>query len=357
MSFRGFNPSTDVPSLRGEAVVVVTGGTAGLGRETVLELARHAPRHVFFTGRDRAAGASLVAACAPYLAPLTEGDNGDGTAGVPDSGGTSSSRGHISFIECDHASLASVRTAAEAILRLTTRLDVLVANAGIMATPPGLTADGLEVQFGTNHAGNAALLLRLLPLMLQTATLPGADVRFVSVTSVGYFAHPAAGINFAALTTPDGGAGSTAAGGAWARYGQSKLANILLAGEVRRRYGGRGVASVAVHPGTVRTGLVARLGFWNRALVYATNPRGLLGPREGSYNIVWAAAGGDARDRLLAVTTDEATAAKKGCRKGRAAFFGPVGVPDAGDAKCWDEGLARELWEWTERTVGVEGPA
>ncbi|PWI65891.1 hypothetical protein PCL_05619 [Purpureocillium lilacinum] len=349
MSFRGFDPTRDVPSLEGKAVLV-TGGTSGLGRETVLELARHRPGHVFFTGRNREAARSLIEECAPHLLPVAlDGGDNEGETEPENGDRTSNGRGHISFIECDHASLASIAAAAEAILTLTPRLDIFIANAGIMATPPGLTADGLEVQLGTNHVGNAALLLRLLPLMLRTASIPGADVRFVSVTSLGYFAHPARGIDFAALTTPDGGTGGRP-GGAWTRYGQSKLANILLAGELRRRYGGR-IASVAVHPGTVRTELVSRLGFWNRMLVYVTNPRGLLSPREGSYGIVWAAAAADVRDKLAA-----ATEGAGGGSKGRGAFFGPVGVPDAGDAKCWDEELARELWEWTERTVGVESP-
>ena len=79
--------------------------------------------------------------------------------------------------------------------------------------------------------------------------------------------------------------------------------------------------------------------------------RGIRGPWTPVWRGVWAAAAADVRDKLAA-----ATEGAGGGSKGRGAFFGPVGVPDAGDAKCWDEELARELWEWSERTVGVESP-
>lgn len=235
------------------------------------------------------------------------------------------------FLACDLGSLASIRAAAERFADA--RLDVFIANAGVMAVDAGLTADGYEVQFGTNHVGNAALLLRLLPVMRRTAAQPGADVRFVALTSLGYRGHPGEGIRFATLRTPQ----EDMPLGTWGRYGQSKLANVAFAMELARRE--PAITSVAVHPGVVRTELVTELGFWKRALVYVTNPLGLMTPEQGGCNTAWAAAAPGVRAEVA---------------KGKAALFEPVGKAHAGDAACWDEKLAKELWEWTEKEVGVK---
>ena len=227
-------------------------------------------------------------------------------------------------------SLESVRVAAASFGHA--RLDVFIANAGVMALGPGLTADGYEQQFGVNHLGNAALLLRLLPLMRRTAQLPDADVRFVSLTSTGYRAHPPQGIEMATLRTTQ----EAFAMGAWSRYGQSKLANILMARELSRRC--PEIMSVCVHPGAVKTRLVTELAFWDKMLVYVSNPAGLVSPRQGCYNTVWAGTGLDVRERMAG---------------GRVAFFEPMKRPNGGDEVCWDDELARELWDWTEEQVGV----
>ena len=201
-----------------------------------------------------------------------------------------------------------------------------------MAVAPGVTANGYEVQFGTNHVGNAALALHLLPVMEKTT-----DARFVAVSSLGYAGHPRQGIDFTGLRDaqqfPIHGTGT------WVRYGQSKLANILFARELGKRY--PGITSVVVHPGVVETDLVSSLPFWNRLVVHATNPMGFMSPRQGAYNTLWAATAKDVRERM-----EGAAGAKT-----RVAFFQPVGMPDAGDAKCWDDELGAKLWEWTVNEV------
>lgn len=103
-----------------------------------------------------------------------------------------------------------------------------------MAIPDGLTAEGFEIQFGTNYLGHAILLQLLQPLMLRTArdssSEKGAnDVRFVAVSSFGHTMAPSQGIEFERLKTPD-------AGTKWQRYGQSKLADILFAVGMTKRY-------------------------------------------------------------------------------------------------------------------------
>lgn len=199
-------------------------------------------------------------------------------------------------------------------------------NAGIMACPPGLTKDGYEVHFGTNHLGHALLINLLLPTMLETAKWLGSDVRIVILTSVGFRGHPSSGIAFKDLhSTQDSGAL-----GAWIRYGQSKLANILYAAEIARRY--PNITATSIHPGVVGTGLVSNLSWGKKMFVYMTNLGRLTNPTEGAYNQLWAA-------------TVDKTKLVNG------AFYEPVGVPGRHDSKSKDEKLAAELWEWTSKEL------
>ncbi len=247
--------------------------------------------------------------------------------------------------------LSSVRAAAETFLAQQSRLDILIANAGVMALPPGLTSDGYELQFGINHLANTALLLHLLPTLSQTADSDeNADVRFVALTSLGYKAHSVSGIDFGSLRSTQENLEPM---GTWSRYAQSKLANILTAHELGRRF--PKITSVAVHPGVVKTGLVTELGFWQRLLVYVTNPGGMISARQGCFNTLWAATGRDVRERMAGSKEKRCAVTGFVCAKagGRAALFEPVGVPNVGDEMCWDEELSRTLWEWTEKQVGV----
>jgi NAD(P)-dependent dehydrogenase (short-subunit alcohol dehydrogenase family) len=128
----------------------------------------------------------------------------------------------------DLTSLSSIKSSTPQL----TRLDLLMCNAGIMATPPSLSKDGYEIQFATNHLGHAMLIKQLLPTMLKTAEEPRSDVRIVILTSMGWRAHPKAGIEFSTLNTTQ----DRAIFGGWVRYGQSKLANLVYAAELARRY-------------------------------------------------------------------------------------------------------------------------
>lgn len=283
----------------------------------MLELAKHNPAHIYFTGRNYSAAAEVIASCQVGGKVAT-------------------------FIPCDMTDLASMRAAAETFASQEDRLDILIANAGVMALPPGLTKDGYEIQFGINHMANAALLLHLLPILACTADRdPDADVRFVALTSLGYRAHPAAGIDFETLHTEQ----EWAPMGTWSRYGQAKLANILTARELGRRF--PRITSVAIHPGVVKTGLVTELGFWQRLLVYVTNPGGMMAPRQGCYNTLWAATSKDVRGRMAETVTTVCG------RTSGVALFEPVGQLHGGDTACWDEELASRLWEWTEKELGV----
>ncbi|CZR46599.1 related to alcohol dehydrogenase homolog Bli-4 [Fusarium proliferatum ET1] len=308
VSFKGFNPETDIPSLTGKVILITGGlspppssqsppnespGTSGLGRSAILTLASHNPSYIYFTGRSSASALSLISAISPV--PAT-------------------------FLECDLTSIASMRSVAKMFTH--DRLDVFIANAGVMAVD-GLTQDGLELQFGVNHVGNATLLMALLPIMQKTAEK--SEVRFVSVTSLGYAGHPKKGIEFETLHSLQ----EHLPFGTWSRYGQSKLANIVLAKELERRC--PAIKSVVVHPGVIATNLVTGLGFWKRMFVYVTNPS-MMTVKQGGYNTAWAAAGDVKRDETVA-------------------FYEPVGKANKGDDMCFSEDLGKKLWQWTEEKI------
>ena len=194
-----------------------------------------------------------------------------------------------------------------------------------MAAPAGLTHDGYEVQFGVNHLAHALLIKLLMPVLEQTAEREG-DARIVSLTSLGMKMPPLGGIVFEDLrTTQEYGMAS-----AWYRYGQSKLANVLYATELARRY--PAVISVSVHPGVINTGLVSNLGFLNRCLVYVTNIGRMISPEQGVYNPCWAA-----------------TTKKEDVLNG--AYYEPVGKLGEHTKESSSEELAKELWEWTHKQL------
>lgn len=195
-------------------------------------------------------------------------------------------------------------------------------NAGIMAVPAGLSTDGYEIQFGTNYLGHALLTKLFLPVMLQTAKEPGSDVRIVVLTSNSHHRSPKEGILFDTLNS------STSTGATLLRYGQSKLANILFAKELARRY--PVITAVAVHPGLVHTGLTATFQK-NHMLARIVAP--LLGSiigvgvEQGVLNQLWAATG---------------TGVESG------AYYEPIGKKSLGSELARDTQLARKLWKWTE---------
>ncbi|KAL9123059.1 MAG: hypothetical protein Q9187_000386 [Circinaria calcarea] len=247
---------------------------------------------------------------------------------VPDLSGKAAAPAlKLTFVECDLTSLASVAAAVQQFA--SRRLDILMCNAGIMAVPPGLTEDGYEVQFGTNHLGHALLIKHLLPTLLQTAEEPHSDVRIILLTSLGFRGHPKGGIVFKDLRTTQ----DTGAFGSWIRYGQSKLANILYANELARRY--PNITSLSIHPGVVETDLVGSLGFANKAFVYVANMGKLLKPAEGAYNQIWAATCDKEKDKLV-----------------NGAFYEPIGLLSTKlDKTSKSEKLAEELWVWTEKAL------
>lgn len=143
----------------------------------------------------------------------------------------------VEFIELDLSSQASVRSAAEVINKKIERLDILIANAAIMATPYAKTVDGIESQFATNHIGHFLLTNLLMGKILAAA--PGA--RIVNVSSS---AHRAGVIRFEDWNFSDGNEYNP-----WAGYAQSKMANVLFTESLAEKLGSKGVFSYSLNPG------------------------------------------------------------------------------------------------------------
>jgi NAD(P)-dependent dehydrogenase (short-subunit alcohol dehydrogenase family) len=232
--------------LRGKRMVV-TGVSAGLGIETARALAAHGA-HVVGTARDLAKAEAA-------------------TAGVRQA--AAAHGGAFELVELDLAHLQSVRRCAQTLLDQGALLDVIIANAGVMATPFGKTADGFETQFGTNHLGHFVLINRLAPLIR-----PGG--RVVMLSSAG---HRIANVD---LHDPNF---AQTAYDALIAYGRSKTANSLFAVGFDQRHRQRGVRATAVHPGAIQTELARHMepgALENFTFQYKTIP-------QGAATSVWAA--------------------------------------------------------------------
>jgi NAD(P)-dependent dehydrogenase (short-subunit alcohol dehydrogenase family) len=203
-------------NLRGKRILV-TGVSAGLGIETARALAAHGA-HVVGTARDIAKAEAVTAQVRKDAA---------------------SADGRFEIVALDLANLASVRGCASTLLAKKELFDVVIANAGVMATPFGHTADGFETQFGTNHLGHFVLVNRIAPLIREGG-------RLVNLSSAG---HRYANVdledpNFERIPYHP-----------FIAYGRSKTANILFAVAFDQRHRGRGIRAAAVHPGGIRTEL------------------------------------------------------------------------------------------------------
>ena len=204
-------------SLEGKTVLV-TGASAGIGVETIRVLVEHGAR-VIGAARDLSKARTATAAIAKNSA---------------------ASSASLELIALDLANLSSVRQAAAALLSRADAIDLVIANAGVMATPFGLTEDGFETQFGTNHLGHFLFINSI-------ASLIRSGGRVVSLSSAGH--------RFADVDLVDVNFESTAYEPMIA-YGRSKTANILFAVAFDQRHHGRGVRATAVHPGSIQTELI-----------------------------------------------------------------------------------------------------
>jgi NAD(P)-dependent dehydrogenase (short-subunit alcohol dehydrogenase family) len=285
-------------------VAVVTGANSGLGLATARELAR--------------AGARVVLACRNVAKGEAARREIEAVApGAP-----------LELEELDLASLESVRAFAERYRSAHDGLDLLINNAGVMAPPRGRTADGFELQFGTNHLGHFALTGRLIGAMEGRE-----DARVVTLSSG---AHHFGRIAFDNL-------GGDRRYFRWRAYSQSKLANLLFALELERRLSAAGstIKSMAAHPGYAATNLqFAAPPLVDRMVMRVINPVVAQSADMGALPILYAAT-------------------EPGLPGGT--YAGPDGIaeqrghpkPVAPNRAARDEETARRLWDVSEKMTGV----
>ncbi|EJO90795.1 SDR family NAD(P)-dependent oxidoreductase [Mycobacterium colombiense] len=297
----------DVPDQSGR-VVVVTGANTGIGYETAAVLA-YRGAHVVLAVRNlekgNAALARIVAA---------------------------SPRADVTLQQLDLTSLDAIRSAADALRAAYPRIDLLINNAGVMWTPKQVTADGFELQFGTNHLGHFALTGLLLDNLLSVR-----DSRVVTVSSLGHRLRAA--IHFDDLQWEHGYDRIAA-------YGQSKLANLLFTYELQRRLAANADArtiAVAAHPGGSNTELARNLPGVFRPLKAVLGPVLFQSPAMGALPTLRAA-------------TDPAV--QGGQYYGPAGFLEQRGRPKLveSSAQSHDEESQRRLWAVSEELTGVSFP-
>lgn len=268
---------------------VVTGANTGIGRVTALELAK--------------LGADVTLACRSKekTDPVVAEINALG-------------RGRASFVALDLASLDSVRRAGDEIAK--GAVDLLINNAGL-AGHKGLTQDGFELTFGTNHLGPFVLTARLLPTLLKSSA-----PRVVNVASRAH--RGVSSLDYSKVNVV------TASGTGMREYSLSKLANVLFSRELHKRYHARGLCSYALHPGVVSSDIWRSVPWPFQSLIrlfMITNEEG-------------------AKTSLYCATSEEA---KSGLYYDKSAVKHPTQLAQ-------DDAAAKDLWERSEAWTGEKYP-
>ena len=278
-------------------VVLITGSNSGIGFEMAKE----------FAGK----GAEVVLACRNQTKAT------DAASRIM----TRYPEANVRTLDLNLADLNSVKQAAAAFIASTPHLDILINNAGVMIPPKGTTADGFELQVGTNHLGHFAFTAHLLP-HLEKADKP----RIVTVSSI---AHTMGRLDLKNMH------GEGKRYDKWGQYGRSKLANLMFGLELSRRLKAAGsrVVSISSQPGYANTSLQRHSLIWRMLNNVA------LSPQRGAAPTLYAATEPDA---LLHP------------------YWGPVGPLEAWgwtgkaniSSRATNEEDAKQLWSWSEEQVG-----
>jgi len=299
--------ASNVPDQTGR-IAIVTGANTGLGYETARVLADKGAT-VVIAVRDTAKGDAAVARI---------------TAANP--------KADVTVQKLDLGSLASVHAAADDLRSAYPRIDLLINNAGVMYPPKSTTADGFELQFGTNHLGAFALTGLLIDNLLP---VPGS--RVVAVASIAH--NIQAEIDFGDLQWEKRRYNRVAA------YGQSKLSNLLFAYELQRRLVATNAEtiSVAAHPGISNTELMRHMP-----------GSGLPGFRE----VTGLVSNSPLRGALATLRAATDASARGGQYYGPSGFRQLVGYPVLvqSSSQSHDAALQRRLWDVSEELTGVTFP-
>jgi len=287
----------DIPDLTGK-VVIVTGGTAGIGKFTCKTLLEHNAK-VYIAARNAEKAAKVMEELQTQTGKEAH------------------------FLKVDLASLESIKAAAEEFQRKESQLHILFNNGGVMdSTSNGVTADGYDLQFGTNALGHFYFTKLLLPTLISTAkTSPDKKVRVVTSSSLTHFLH---GLDF--NTFKDGPAKRRAF--SYLLYSQSKFGNVVFGLELARRYGDQGIVSIVLNPGNIKSDLLRNLSliqqYFASWFMYPTS--------YGAFTQLWGGTsveGADFNGKYLRP-------------------WARLGKPDP---KAEDPELGKQLWTWFEEQV------
>lgn len=301
-----FHPDHDIPNLTGQ-VILVTGGNAGLGFETIKQLAKHNPAQIYLAARSAEKAETAIQ-------ELRKCEDVVMTAPIS----------HLLF---DLSSFESIRDAGARFKQCESRLDILIDNAGIMMTAEGLTEESYEIQFGTNVMGHALLTQLLFPILQQTATNTNPETRVVTLSSASESMAPGDIYNFAELKTIMSNRGTQA------RYCISKLGNAHYSSAMHRHHHHRhkDVKFICVHPGMVATNLHhASSGVFLRAFLYSATWAFATPLEKGAHSQIWAAVSLEARS---------------------GDFYAPVGRAGRGSERSGSEELSEGLFWWVQEEI------
>ncbi|KAG8739317.1 hypothetical protein FRC12_016364 [Ceratobasidium sp. 428] len=296
-----------IPDLTGQ-VIIVTGGNAGVGRETCKALLNKNAK-VYLAARSKTKADEAI----DWLRQETGGKE-------------------PIFLELDLASLNSIRKSAEEFKSKEQELHVLFNNAGVMAPPvEQKTADGYDLQFGTNVLGHYFFTTLLLPTLIHTArnsSLAHGHTRVINTSSSAVYLGPRGSIVWETLATGTEGDAACKQLGTSRLYNQSKRGNVLFSNELARRYKDQGIISVSLNPGNLKTEL----------------QRHLSGLAAWVLDFILYPASYGALTQLWAGTTPDGIQLN-------GKFLVPwARVGDPGDFAN-DEKLAEKLWIWLEEQV------
>jgi NAD(P)-dependent dehydrogenase (short-subunit alcohol dehydrogenase family) len=288
----------DIPDQTGK-VAIVTGANSGIGYEEARGLALRGAQVILACRNEEKGAAAVQQICDEYPGAMAV------------------------LLPLDLADLASIRRFVEAFTAHHDRLDMLINNAGVMAVPElRRTADGFEMQFGTNHLGHFALTGLLLETIKRAP-----NARVVTVSSVAHYRGQMDFDNLNAERSYD----------RWLAYGESKVANLLFTYELQRRFeaAGEDAIAVAAHPGWTVTNLQQHVGpirlFW---------PLVAMQPEQGALPTLYAA------------TAPDVSGGDYYGPDGRNEHRGyPVRVESS--ALSHDQAVAKRLWEVSEDLTGV----
>ncbi|XP_023207584.1 dehydrogenase/reductase SDR family member 13-like isoform X1 [Xiphophorus maculatus] len=279
--------------------VVITGSNTGIGKSTALELAKR--------------GARVILACRNKEKAEAAAFDIRSESGNP----------QVVFMQLDLASLKSVRSFAETFLKTEPRLDILINNAGVIS--PGCTEEGFDLAFGVNHLGH----FLLTSLLLERLRRCGPS----RVITVSALLHRFGSIDFQLLAPQTDAVPPQSAWSSLQAYCNSKLCNVLFTRELANRLEGTDVTCYTLHPGVIYTELCCNLSQWLQLLMMPLAKLFLLDPSGGCQTTLYCAL-------------------QEGIEPLSGRYFSNCALQQVG-ANGRDDGLAKKLWEVSERLTGM----